>query len=122
CLSLWRDSDNRISRSGVFTSPPISEALSDHASNGHFGAVGIIYAKGDAVAVAEIELGKVAVQVLLGDVLVDALHAALEDRIVAFDRVGVDAATRPFIVAVIHGLMRGEQRADATLVERRTVR
>lgn len=38
----------------------------------------------------EIELGKIAVKVLLAAVLVRALHAALEDAEIAFDRVSVD--------------------------------
>ena len=43
-----------------------------------------------AVAIAEIEFAKIAVQMLLAAMLIDALHAALEDRKVAFDGVGVD--------------------------------
>ena len=34
-------------------------------------------------------------QVLLGVMLIDALHAAFEDRVVALDRVRVDVATGP---------------------------
>ena len=46
--------------------------------------------KADAVGITEIELRHVAVKVLLGAVLIDALHAALEDREEAFNRVRVD--------------------------------
>ena len=38
----------------------------------------------------EIELGKVAVKMLFAAVLIDALHAALEDRVEAFDGVRCD--------------------------------
>ena len=58
------------------------------------GPVLIVNAKRDAVGIAEIEFGQVAVQVLLAAVLIDALHAALEDREVTFDRVRGDFAAR----------------------------
>jgi len=45
---------------------------------------------GRTVVVAELELGHIAVQVALATMLVHALHAALEDREVAFDRVRGD--------------------------------
>jgi hypothetical protein len=50
--------------------------------------------------------------------LVDAFHAALEDRIEGFDRVGVDfdftqngfeLAAHTFASAVVHGVMAGER-------------
>ncbi len=43
------------------------------------------------VIVAEIELREIAVQVALRAVLINALHAALEDREAPFNRVRVDA-------------------------------
>ena len=43
--------------------------------------------------------------------LVDAFHAALEDRIVAFNRVGGDLAANVFLGAVVHGVMAHEVRA-----------
>src|SRR6266852_5738952 len=44
-------------------------------------------------------------QMLLGAVLVDALHAALEDAVVALNRVGVDPAANIFLLAVIDGIV-----------------
>lgn len=49
----------------------------------------VINAKRDAVGIAEVELCKVAVQMLLRAMLMDAPHSALEDRIQTFDGVGV---------------------------------
>jgi len=63
---------------------PVHQPLAFDAADRRNGAVGIADAKRNAVIVAEIELGKVAVQMLLGTVLIDATHAALEDREVAF--------------------------------------
>src|SRR3954471_16617710 len=70
--------------------PPIRQPLALHAEKGCLGALAIVHTQRDAVVVAELELGHVAVQVLLVAVLVDALHPALEDREVALDRGGVD--------------------------------
>jgi hypothetical protein len=43
----------------------------------------------NAIAVAKLELRKIAVQVLLAAMLINALHAALEDAEIAFHRVAV---------------------------------
>ena len=48
------------------------------------------YAKRNAVAIPKIKLGKITVQMLLAAVLIHALHAALENRVVTFDRVRMD--------------------------------
>ena len=65
----------------------ISEALPNDATQRAVGAGHGVNAKLDAVAVAEIELREIAM--LLLAVLIDALHAALENRVVAFDGIGV---------------------------------
>ena len=52
-----------------------------------FSRVLVVHAELGAVAVAEIELRQIAVQMLFAAMLIDALHAALEDREEAFDRV-----------------------------------
>ena len=63
--------------------------------------------------VPEIELGRVAVQMLLAAVVVDAPHAALEDREKAFDRVRMGLTACPFVGAVVRlQLMPGEARTD----------
>jgi len=48
-------------------------------------ALFIVNAKLDAVAVAEIELGEIAVKVLLATVLINAVHSALKDGEIALD-------------------------------------
>ena len=42
------------------------------------------------VRVAEIELGDIAMQMVFAAMLVNAFHAALENRVVALDRVRID--------------------------------
>ena len=53
-------------------------------------AFAVFDAESRAAVVAEIELGEVAVQVGLAAMLIDAVHAALEDREHVLDGVGVD--------------------------------
>src|SRR5437762_13175368 len=69
----------------------IGEPLALHAEQKNLGAVLIFDAERLAIAIAEIEFSKVAVQVIVPAVLVDALHSALEDREESFDGVGVHA-------------------------------
>lgn len=59
--------------------PPISQTLPDDPLKCTSGTLLVLNTKRRTVVVAEIKFGKVAVQVLLTAVLVDALHAARED-------------------------------------------
>src|SRR5207248_11749774 len=73
----------------------------------------------DTIGIAEIELRQVAVQVLLGAMLINALHAALEDRIEAFDGIGMNGALAlvpdVFLIGVTNGVMTGKFLAYATI-------
>src|ERR1700724_288113 len=82
----------------------ISKPLSDDTFQRAFGAFYVIYAKPNAIAIAKVKFGEIAMQMLLAAMLVDALHAAFEDRIVAFNCVGVDDPTHVFADAVFDGL------------------
>jgi hypothetical protein len=77
--------------------------------------LGVLDAKRGAVVVAEIELGKVAVQVLHAAVLIDALDAALEDRELALNRVRVDRAILKADVLAL--TMAGEAVAGELIAE-----
>ena len=55
-------------------------------------------------------------QMLLCAVLIDAAHAALEDREITFNRIGRYVAARIFLVGVIDGFVRREFLAD-TMIE-----
>ncbi len=67
----------------------IGEPLADDTHKGALGTLHVIYAKPNAVAIAEIEFAQIAVQMALAAMLVNALHAALEDRVIALKGVGV---------------------------------
>ena len=93
---------------------PIGDTLSDNAAKRLLRAHVIVIAGALTVRVAELELRNVAVKVLLGAMLVDTLHAALEDRKRALNRVRVDR--RVFVIDVLAGTVAGEAMAgeDAT--------
>jgi hypothetical protein len=65
--------------SALCTSCLVGKATPNDTSKDAVGASGIVDPVRNAVGVPEIELGKIAVKVLLGAMLIDALHAALED-------------------------------------------
>src|SRR5689334_8852701 len=69
--------------------PPIHEPLAEAASDDHRRTLHILDAETHARVVSELELGKVAVQMHLAAMLVNAFHAALEDAEIAFNRVRV---------------------------------
>src|SRR5437899_1424112 len=86
----------------------IGEPLADDTFQRAFGAAHVVYAQLGAVAIAEIELGKIAVQVLLFAVLINADHAALENRKIAFGGVGMRLAADIFLRRVVHGFVAGK--------------
>src|SRR5208282_220723 len=101
---------------------PVFEALADDTLDHTRGTLYVIYAQPNAIAIAEIELRQIAVQMLLATVLVDALHAALEDRVVALNRIGADypfaLIANVFIVAVLDSFVAGKPLAYIIVVAR----
>ena len=83
----------------------ISEPFTHNTGKEFIGPLRIINSLGNALAIAEVKLSKVAVKVLFAAMLIDALHAALENRIIAFDGIGVDDATHIFVSRMVDGLM-----------------
>jgi hypothetical protein len=77
---------------GVPVRPCVSQPLADDPLEAFNCPRLVIKAVGNARVVAELELGNVAVQVMLCAVLVHAAHAALEDRERPLDGVRVDRA------------------------------
>src|ERR1035438_8928856 len=68
----------------------IGEPFPDNTLQRALGALGVIYAEFDAIAMAEIELCDIAMQMLLGAMLVNAFHAALENAVVSLSRIDTD--------------------------------
>lgn len=102
------------------TNPPIGQALTGDALKREVGALVVIDAERHAVAVTEVELGKVALQVLRTAMLVDAAHPALEDAEKALNRVGVDGAVTLADIlanAVIDRLVTTSERLAGELIE-----
>src|SRR5437763_670040 len=93
------------SRLGLETSCFISQALADDALDREVRAARIVDAEPFAVAVAEVEFGKVAVKVLLAHMEVAADDPALQDREEAFNRIRVELAAHIFFGAVIDDAM-----------------
>ena len=70
-------------------SPPIGEPLPLHAEQGFFGAHAVVNAQSDAVVVTELKFRDITAQMLLVAVLINTLHAALEDGKETLDRVSM---------------------------------
>ena len=81
----------------------IGEPLALRAGQCEIGALHVVDAKPDAMRVTEVELVQIPLQVRLRDVLVDAVNAALEDREIAFNGVGVDVAANVFLTPMVDG-------------------
>jgi hypothetical protein len=62
---------------------PVCEPFALRAFHGRHGAGLIIKSERDAIAVTKIELAQIAVQMLFAAMLINALHAALENAVVA---------------------------------------
>jgi hypothetical protein len=98
----------------------VSQSLADCAANRSISPILVIDAQGDPVTVTEVEFREVTVKVLLADVEVTAVNAALQDREEALNGVGVRLGAipklaRPFLSSVIHGVVTGKALADASV-------
>jgi hypothetical protein len=80
---------------------PVHEPLADNAFQRAFGALHVIYAKPDAIAITEVKFREIAVQMFFLAVLVHSFHAALEDRKITFNGVGRDDVRGVFRIADI---------------------
>jgi hypothetical protein len=96
----------------VSTSRSVGKAFSDDSFDRQISAGAIIDPQLGAVAVAEIELGEVTFQVCFADMLVDAIDAALQDREVALDGVGISLSPDIFFGGVVNRLIVRECGAD----------
>ena len=78
----------------------------------------IINAVLGAVAITEVELGQIPMQMLLATMLIDATHPAFENRKIPFDGVGVDVTAHIFTCAVSYLLMLPEIASGMAVLSR----
>ena len=97
------------------TNCSIGQALANDTLERLYGAGFIVHAQRDAVVIAEIIFAQIAVKVLFIAMLIDALHAALEDREIAFNGIGVSRRRGHIPCAVHDGFMRGDMRVRALI-------
>src|SRR6185437_6670437 len=83
----------------------VGKTLPGHAAQRLGGAFRVGHAKSRALVVAEIEFAEIPLQMLGADVVVSPDDAALQNRKVAFDCVGVRLAANVLADAVAYGLM-----------------
>src|SRR3546814_4561945 len=97
------------------------KSLSDNAFDRGVKPIPIVEARCCPIRVAKIELGKVAMKVMLLAVLIHAAHPALEDGEAAFNRVRVDGRVRRIDVDSLHvrrRLMGSEMLVHETILSR----
>src|SRR5947208_12684602 len=94
------------------TSRFIGETAALCAFDGQRRALHVIHPTLLPVAVAEIKFGQIAMQVSFADVLIGAVHAALQDREKSLDGVGVDVAANVLIGTVFDMAVRAEIPAE----------
>src|SRR4051812_47499215 len=90
----------------------IGQPLSSDALDRDCSAGSVIKAERDPMVVTEVKFAEIPLQMLGADVVIDAIYAALEDREVALNSVGVRVAPDVFLGGVVHGLMACEALAD----------
>ena len=94
----------------------VGKPLPDDALERLISALGITNAKGNPSTIPEIELGKIAVQMPFGAMLVHALHAPLEDAEIAFNRVRMSLAAPIFALVVANDAVLCEFPSDQRVV------
>lgn len=126
CNSSWRGSGwyvdrgcrrlVRLERRGApfgEISRRIGQALTLGTNKRAVGAGQIVNAERDPVVMPEVEFGCIAMKVLLTDVKIAAIDAALEDRKEVLDRVGMpECGPHIFLGGVVDGAVAGELAAD----------
>ena len=90
----------------------VHQTLTHDTTNEPISASLIVDAKCRAFVVSEIKLGKLALQMLLADVMVNAMDATLENGKITLNRVRVSISTNVFADAVVHGLVFLKETAE----------
>jgi hypothetical protein len=91
------------------TSRSVSQPLSDDAADRAFGALYIVHAESDSVAIPKIELAEITVKMFFVDVLIDAIDLTLQDREIAFCGISRGVSPNVFLLRVVDGAVTGER-------------
>jgi hypothetical protein len=126
CVAIRHEKSTKLSGSGDadLTKSLILQPLARESSQRAFCTLAILNTERRTIIVPEIEFSEIAMQMPLAAMLVDALHAAFEDAVVALDRVRMDLHARfavritVLIARVIHNAMRGELFANGHVATR----
>src|SRR6516162_2318048 len=100
---------------GFAVSRSIGQPFPIYTTKRASGALHVIDAQRDAVAVPEIKLAQIPVQMSFGAMLVYAPHPALEDREEAFGAIDVGFAARPFLGGVVDTAMSRKASPNAAI-------
>ena len=100
-----------------FVRPPIRQALASDALKQFVGASTVIHTKAATVVIAEIEFRQIAVKMLFANMVIGAVHAALENRKIILGGVDVNEAAeaRIFVCRMVHGAMAIEFFAEVCI-------
>jgi len=102
------------------TNCSIHQPLALGAKQRAIGARGVVISGLDPIRISEIKLAQIAMQMRLGDVLVDTVDAALKDAEIPLGGVGVVGAEDEFLLAMVHyasiSKVPSERRVDVGLV------
>ena len=111
-----RFSERRRSGATRETSRSVGQPLALCPEQRAIGAGHVVNAKADPVVVPEIELGCIPMQVLLADVEVAAINAALEDRKEVLDRIGVpERGAHVLLRTMVNRTVAGKITADTPI-------
>src|SRR3954468_4438643 len=98
--------------SGLSVSRSKGQPLANDAPDRTRSTLSVVDTKSNAVAVPEIKFAEITVQMVLGAMLIDALHAPLEDRKISFNGVSMSYPAHPFLFGMVDGFVSGEPLSD----------
>ena len=107
------------SASALFSSSCfVSQTLPYHTAKRSVRTITVVAAKGFAIVIPKLEFGQIAMQIGFAAMLINTLHAALEDAEIAFDCVAVDGGHLIIVIltgAVVGSAVRGEMMMNAAI-------
>ena len=90
------------------TNCSVGQSLALSTNQSQIGSGMIVISGLDPIRIAEVKLAEIPLQVSLGHVMVNAVDAALEDREISLDGVGIDIPHNVFFGGVVDGAVARE--------------